>query len=81
MLCISFLRLSGAQAELSKPSVTAAPLKRRKGNTQHLLVSTSDCSEERACILRKPYATPNINNVKFVSSNVVYFLRIICLSK
>ena len=36
MLCISF-----SQAELSKPSVAAAPLERRNGNTQHLLVSTS----------------------------------------
>ena len=30
-----------AQAELSKPSVAAAPLERKKGNTQHFLVSTS----------------------------------------
>ena len=44
MLCISFLRSSVAQAELQlRLALTTprkAPLERKKGNTQHLLVST-----------------------------------------
>ena len=42
MLCISFLRSSGTQAELQLRLALTAPLERRKGNTQHLLVSTCE---------------------------------------
>ena len=45
MLCISFLHISGAQAELQRrlalTTLRKTPLERRKWNTQHLLVSTS----------------------------------------
>ena len=39
---------------VSKVSVTAAPLERRKGNTQHLLVSTSGSSFSIKNRIRKP---------------------------